>query len=200
MRRILFAVFLVVACATGAAADSFDDANSAYQREDFALAVRLFRPLAEQGNAGAQYNLGMMHAKGQSVPKDYREAAKWFQLAAEQGDARAQYNLGWMSTMGFGVQQNDQEALKWYRRAAEQGNAHAHFGLGKMYEKGHGVPPDFVRSHMWYSVAATVLSGAIGKAAITNRDLAASRMTAAQIGKAQEMARHCQETKFKECD
>ena len=56
MRRILFAVILVVACATVAAADSYEDAVSAYNRGDYALAARLLRPLAEQGNASAQFN------------------------------------------------------------------------------------------------------------------------------------------------
>ena len=69
-----------------------------------------------------------------------------------------------------------------------------------MYSNGQGVPQDFVRTHMWYIVAAAASSGDEGKMAIKFRDRAASRMTAAQIGQAQEMARRCQETKFKECD
>ena len=50
--------------------------------------------MAEQGNAGAQFSLGFMHANGQRVPQDYAEAAKWFRLAAEQGFAGAQASLG----------------------------------------------------------------------------------------------------------
>ena len=68
MRRILFAVILVVACATGAAADSYEDARSAIQRGDYAVAARVFRPFAEQGDAQAQFNLGVMYEKGQGAP------------------------------------------------------------------------------------------------------------------------------------
>ena len=164
MRRFLFAVFLVMACATGAAADSIEEAEFAYDRGDYTLAARLFRPLAEQGIASAQFNLCVMYANGQGLPQDY------------------------------------QAALKWYRRAAEQGDASAQNNLGLMYEKGRGVRRDFIRAHMWSNVAAAALSGDDGKAAMKRRDHVASEMTAAQIGKAQEMARRCQETKFKECD
>ena len=163
MRRILFAVILVVACATVAAAGPREDADSALQRGDYTLAARLLRPIAEQGDASAQFNLGLMYAKGKGVPQDYPAA------------------------------------LKWFRKAAEQGNAAAQNSLGLMYEKGQGVPQDFVRAHMWYNVGASALSGDAGKISMRNRDDVASKMTAAQIGKAQEMARRCQESKFKEC-
>ena len=127
MWRIFFAVFLVVACATGAVAGPIEESKSAYDRGDYALAAQLL-PLAEQGDARAQFYLGAMYAQGQ------------------------------------------------------------------------GVPQDFVLAHMWYNVAAAALSGDEGKLSMENRDDVASRMTGAQIGRAQEMARRCQQTKFKECD
>ena len=76
MRRVFFAVFLVVACATGAAADSFEDGFSAYDRGDDAQAMKLWRPLAAQGHAWAQHNLGVMYDEGQGVPQDDQEAVK----------------------------------------------------------------------------------------------------------------------------
>ena len=164
MRRFLFAVFVVVACATVAAAGSIEEAEFVYDRGDYTQAARLFRPLAEQGIASAQFNLGVMYARGQGVPQDY------------------------------------QAALKWYRKAAEQGDASAQNNLGLMYEMGRGARKDFSRAHMWYSVAAAALSGDEGKAAMKRRDSVASQMTAVQIGNAQEMARRCQRSKFKECD
>ena len=88
--------------------------------------------------------------------------------------------------------------MKWYRLAAGQG--YAQFNLGVSYQLGHGVPQDFVRAHMWYSVAAAMLSGDLRKDAMERRDDVVSRMTAAQIAKAQEMARRHQQSKFKECD
>jgi TPR repeat protein len=69
-----------------------------------------------------------------------------------------------------------------------------------MYAKGRGVPQDFVRAYMWYSIATVALSGDDGRDAAKSRDLSASQMTAAQIVKAQEMTRLCQQSKFKACD
>ena len=101
---------------------------------------------------------------------------------------------------GQGVSQDYQEALKWYRRSAEQGHAWAQNNLGVMFEVGQGVPQDFVRAHMWYSIGAKASSGDERKISLENRNNVASQMTAAQIGKAHEMARRCQDTKFKDCD
>jgi len=200
MRHFLFTVFLVVACTTVAGAGSYEDAVSAHERGDFILADRLFRSLAEQGNTRAQFSLGWMYANGEGVPQDDQEALKWYRRAAEQGDARAQGYLGLMYYEGQGVPQDNQEALKWWGKAAEQGDGEAQVNLGVMYDEGRGVPQDFVRAHMWFTVAATTLSDDDGNEAVTLRDGVASRMTAAQIEKAQEMARRCQETKFKQCD
>jgi len=67
--------------------------SDAYKNKDYATVLREWKPLAEQGNARAQHNLGLMYYNGQGVPKDHETAVKWFTLAAEQGDADAQYNL-----------------------------------------------------------------------------------------------------------
>ena len=60
---------------------------SAYGNGDYATALRLYRPLADKGNAEAQYNLGFMYDKGQGVPQEYAVAVKWYRLAADQGNA-----------------------------------------------------------------------------------------------------------------
>jgi TPR repeat protein len=105
-----------------------------------------------------------------------------------------------MYAKGQGVPQDYQAALKWYRRAAEQGNGSAQNNLGLMYERGRGVRQDFILAHMWSNIAAGALNGDEGKTALTRRDHVASQMTAAQIEKAQEIARRCQDTKFKDCE
>ncbi|MEP6958562.1 MAG: tetratricopeptide repeat protein [Nitrospirota bacterium] len=200
MRGFFLAFFLVVACATGTEAGPYEDAFSALQREDYALAARLIRPLAEQGDTNAQNNLARMFANGQGVPLDYRKAVQWYRKAAIQGNAEAQEALGVMYVQGRGVQQDAQEAVKWYSRAARRGNAEAQFSLGLMYDSGQGVPQDFIRAHMWYNVAAAALSDDSEKKATEHRDRVASQMTPAQIEKAQEMARRCQQSQSKECD
>ena len=87
------------------------------------------REKAEQGDAYAQFNLGIMYAKGQGVPQDDKEAVRWVRAAAEQGNADAQFNLGIMYAEGQGVPQDDKEAVRWVRAAAEQGNTDAQFNL-----------------------------------------------------------------------
>ena len=92
-------------------------------------------------------------------------------------------------------------AAQLFRSLAKQGHERAQYNLGMLYRDGLGIPQDFVRAHMWYSVSAVTWSDIDGKeTAMKERDVLASQMTAAQLKKAQEMARHCQDTKFKECD
>ena len=90
------AVISVVMLATSAFAQDWDKGLDAYNAGDYATALQEFRPLAEQGHAQAQFNLGLMYDNGKGVPQDYAEAVKWYRLAAEQGYAYAQFNLGVM--------------------------------------------------------------------------------------------------------
>lgn len=153
---------------SGSAWAGFDEGVAAWERSDYAAALREFRPLAEQGNAVAQFGLGLMYAHGLGVPQDHREAVKWYRLAADQGDAGAQFGLGWMYAEGLGVSQDNREAAKWYRRAAEQGFAAAQVNLGWMYGNGRGIPQDFVQAHLWFNLAATqgVDNGKKGRALV----------------------------------
>jgi TPR repeat protein len=116
--------------------------------------LKWWKLAAEQGYAGAQYNLGLMYDKGDGVPQDYKTAVKWYRLAAEQGNALAQYNLGNMYEKGKGVPQDYKTAVKWSRLAAEQGDAVAQFNLGVMYDKGRGVTQDYKKAAKWYCKAA----------------------------------------------
>ncbi|MCG3770643.1 MAG: Secretory immunoglobulin A-binding protein EsiB [Nitrosomonadaceae bacterium] len=90
LKRLLLAVSMSCLVAT-ANATPMDDAFVSHGRGDYAEALKIFRPLAEQGNAKAQSNLGVMYNNGQGVTQDYKEAVKWYGLAAAQGDASAQH-------------------------------------------------------------------------------------------------------------
>jgi uncharacterized protein len=203
MRKLLEALIiglLLTASGGNVSADPLEDGIAAYQRGDFATALRLFQPLAEQGDASAQSNLGVMYEQGRGVAQNYREAMRWFRLAAMQGDASAQSNLGVMYFKGQGIAQDFREAMKWYRLGAGQGNAEAQFNLGVMYEQGRGVPQDLLRAHMWFNLAVSQSSEENGKLAIKNRDIVTRRLTRAQLFQAQEMARQCEANGFKNCD
>ena len=84
---------------------------------------------ADQGDAEAQYNLGLMYYQGKGVAQDYLAAMKWFRMAADQGHARAQCNLGGMYYQGKGVPQNTSEALRWLHKAQVQGDEKAKQGI-----------------------------------------------------------------------
>ena len=84
MRLLKMLLVLFVCAATPVSAGPLDDASAAYRKGDYATAVRLWRPLAEQGNAHAQYNLGAMYASARGVPLDLVQAHKWISLAASR--------------------------------------------------------------------------------------------------------------------
>ncbi len=118
-------------------------------------AVRWFRLAADQGDVGAQFNLGNAYIDGLGVPKDEREAVRWMRLAADQGFADAQFSLGFAFANGLGgVPKDEREAVRWYRLAADQQYAVAQYNLGVMYANGQGVPKDEREAVRWYRLAA----------------------------------------------
>lgn len=107
------------------AENELDRAVIAAKGGDFATALRIITPLAKQGIARAQYNLGVCYQGGYGVPRNYSQAVKWYRKAAEQEFVLAQMRLGTMYFQGFGVPQNYILAYMWWSLAASRGNAHA---------------------------------------------------------------------------
>lgn len=97
---------------------------------------------AEQGDAQAQFELGLQYEKGDGVNKDLKKAIYWYQKAADQGQAEAQNNLGVLYLKGEGVPQNSQQAMHWFKKASEQGLAIGQNNIGILYENGLGVKKD----------------------------------------------------------
>jgi len=127
MRRIAATLAVVGALlfSAGSAWADFDDGLAAFERGDYATALREWLPLAEQGDVSAQYFLGVMYSFGRGVPQNDAEAVKWYRKAAEQGVVPAQYNLGVMYYFGEGVSVNSIKAYMWWSLAMEQGNESA---------------------------------------------------------------------------
>ena len=196
MKALLTPIFLLILmCSPVTWSADFEKGITALGNGDYATALKEWTPLAEQGNAYAQFNLGSMYANGQGVPQDNKIAFKWYTLAAQQGNSLAQLNLGVMYDKGQGVSQNLRTAVKWYTLAAEQGLATAQFNLGVVYELGQGIPQDNIYAHMWYSIAAS--NGFDG--ANQRRDVVAKRMTPADISKSGQLARECVAKDYKGC-
>lgn len=183
MRRIVSAMLLLVASSSAVA--DFAAGAAAYDRGDYATALREWRPLAEQGDPVAQRYLGFMYFNGEGVPENARRAVFWYRKAAEQGDADVQFNLGLMYANGDGIPEDDRQAVFWWRKAAEQGDAAAQLNLGAMYADGEGVPKDDVQAYVWFNLAA---AQGIEKAEQA-RALIRQSMTRIQIAEAQKLSR-----------
>ncbi len=192
----LLAVSLVMCVGMVVRAGDFEDGNAASENKNYVLALQKYRKSAEQGHAGAQYNLAVMYDYGQRVVQDYSEAVRLYKLSAAQGLSWAQSNLALKYHIGQGVVQDYAEAVRWFKLAAAQGLADAQFNLATSYYSGKGVVQDYVKAHMWanLSAAASVKDGD------KKRDAIASFMTPQQIAEAQKMARECQARNFKNCD
>jgi TPR repeat protein len=147
--RIL--AFLLLFCASTRA--DFQAGLAAYDRGDYQAALKEWQPIAERGDANAQYNLGLLYARGQGVSQDYAKAVDWYRKAAESGVPAAQYNLGVMYANGQGVPANAAEARKWFLAAAEQGVGDAATGLGSMYRE-EGQFKNYAEAERWYRKAA----------------------------------------------
>jgi TPR repeat protein len=122
------AILLLALTAHGPAAqaDTLKEATTAFAKKQYAAAAKLFRPLAEKGNAIAQYKVAMMHKMGLGVPKSEKEARKWARLAAKQGHAEAQQLMGSLYYKQSGQESPDiVRAYIWMEASAAQGNAEA---------------------------------------------------------------------------
>ena len=122
----------------------------AWQGGDYSGAVRLWRPLADRGNADAQFNLGQAYRLGRGVPADLRTAQSWFEKAAQQGHEQAQANLGLIL-----FQNGERErALPWIRKAADAGDPRAQYVLGTAMFNGDIVAKDWPRAYAYMQRAA----------------------------------------------
>jgi hypothetical protein len=109
--------------ARGAMAGALEDGVAAYDRADWATALRLLRPFAERGDANAQYLVGNLYGSGYGVDSDPDEAVRWWRKAADQGEARAQDELGTAYVWGLGVHKDYSQAAKWFHKERDETRA-----------------------------------------------------------------------------
>ena len=118
---IVVILFTLVGVAAPASAGPFENGFAAYQRGDFATALRIWLPLAERGHAGAQNNVGYMYSRGEGAPRNFELAVSWFRKSADQGNADGLYNLGVRYANGEGVPRDDAIAFTLFLKASNQG-------------------------------------------------------------------------------
>lgn len=174
-------------------AQNYDAGMRAFENKDYATALAEWTPLVEQGNAAAQYRLGILFTNGWGVKRNDATAFELWLKSAEQGNADAQNAVGSSYDNGFLAAPNDEIAVDWYRKSAQQGHVHGQRHLAQMYERGEGVTRDLVRAHMWYSLASA------GGFPIDLESLE-QIMAPAQLLEARNNARLCSESNFQGCE
>ncbi len=115
----------------------------AWQRGEYAAAVKEWRPAAIAGDADAQFNLAQAYKLGRGVPIDLKQAESWYQKAAQQGHVQAQDNYGLVLFQNG----NRQEALPWIEKSADRGEPRAQYVLGTALFNGDLTGKDWVRAY-----------------------------------------------------
>jgi ribosomal protein S25 len=179
---ILFIFGLVSVCLPQKVLALSDEGTTSFQ---------LYQSKANQGDADAQFNLGLLYYHGLGVPHDAKQSVYWYTKAAEQGHVNAQYNLGNIYHNGYGreVPKDSKLAIFWFTKAAEQGFVHAQYSLGRNYQYGNGVPQDYKQAFFWYTKAAE-LGHNFAK---EDRDKMLEKMSQSQIEEVQKLSKELYE-------
>ena len=117
---------------SGGSSQSIDAAVVAYQKQQYASALKLFEAAARKGNPEAQHTLGFMYRDGMGTDRDNASALAWYRKAAEHGYAPAAYNLGLMYAQGEGAKPDPEMAQRWFRQAADHGSVEAQVKLAEI--------------------------------------------------------------------
>jgi TPR repeat protein len=132
------------------------DALMPYAQRDYARALELLAPLAEQGNAVAQLKLGIIFSRGKVNSPDHVAALRWFTKAAGNGQVEAQFELGRIYRDGLGTRVDGKLAVYWLERAAEKNTPHAINALGELYLGHRDAPQDFAIARSWFLRGAQI--------------------------------------------
>jgi len=149
---------LAIAAHAAPAVDPLVDALRTLETGRHKQGVQMLTPLANAGNALAQYRLGMLYYHGQGVAEDEKMAIYWWKKAAAQGNVESMFQLG--SAFLFGSQtakfvpDPDREAAMWYFQAASAGHTEAQYHLALLFLAGKGVEENRQESARWMQKAA----------------------------------------------
>lgn len=164
-------------------ADDYDTGLEAFNTLDYETALAIWQPLAEAGDANAQFGLGQMYGNGFGVMMDDAAALKWYGLAADQGHGEALSNLAVMHQNGWGVPMDEKEAIRLYTLAAEAGVTAAMVAVGRYYAMDFTENFDPVAAYKWFSLAAMMedLDG------LAQQETLAARLSEAQLLEAEAL-------------
>lgn len=149
-RKTLLAAALLIATSAPVSAQSVSAGIEAWQHSDYSKAVAIWSPLAEKGDADAQFNLGQAYRLGRGVPTNLATAKSWFERAANQDHVDAQTTLGLLL-----FQSGDQSGgLKWLKKAADKGEPRAMLMYGTALVNGDGVTQNPILGYAYVSQSA----------------------------------------------
>jgi TPR repeat protein len=152
-RLIAVSLGLMVLLGTASAFAGLAEGEAAFAQRDWRTATRELKPLADQGNARAQFLMGGIARFNQEAGReDPTDAIAWYRKAAAQGLPEAQRELAFLLLNSKPPQTG--EAVTLYTAAAQRGDAEAQYQLGVLYDRGMGVRPDFAQRQAWWSKAA----------------------------------------------
>jgi len=125
---------------------------AAFKNKDYERAFREWKAGADAGQAEAQFDLGVLYAKGLGVARDLTAAADWYRKSAQQGNAEAEFALGQMYSRGWGVPRDVADAIRWF----EMANSLESDGppTDWLTLEGFGMPQDEQQAAYWYRLAA----------------------------------------------
>lgn len=152
LRAVMLMLMFIVSQACFAA--SLEKALEAYDFEEYENAFIWLKPWANDGEAEAQYRLGLLYENGYGVDVNAKNALKWFRLAADQGHSKAKRRLRNLQKSATADVGNESVATQWYQDLADSGDSEAQYNLGFMHETGWSVPVDEVEAARWYEKAA----------------------------------------------
>lgn len=156
MKRAVWATLIGILLAAGPtpADASYESGLEAFERRDYAQALKDWLVEAERGDARAQHNVAVMYDSGRGVTADPAEARRWYERAAVQGLPEAQNNLGMLYSKGRGTEPDQGRAIELWTTAARRGYALAEFNLGLAYANGQGVEKNMAKARELFQSAA----------------------------------------------
>lgn len=151
--RFLFVFALLFCHANSMFAQKYDYkyVDYLYESKDYIKLKSYLKPLAQQGDPRALYEMGKLYANGWGCLRNVNEAAFWYERAAEKGHPFAENTLGCLYEFQL---KNLEKAFHWYQKAAEHYYLPAVFGVAKSYHLGVGTKRDLQKAFYWYKEGA----------------------------------------------
>ncbi len=176
-------------------ADAYLRGFQALEQRDYKTALYYLSLFAANGDAKAQYNLGVMYREGLGVKKDDVQSLIHFVEAAERGHMLGNYAVGIAFLSGKGSEIDAETAIHYLSEAALLGHAISAVEIGNLYFRGRLIEEDFVSAHFWWSLARDRNAPDASK----NLDILISKMTQEQKRQAFLLQNKCKKLTLRQC-